>query len=381
MKFSEIIGQKICVDKLRNHVREGRISHAQLFAGQEGSGNLALALAYATYINCTNRTVDDSCGTCPSCHKFSRLIHPDMHFVFPVAPKKNADKTVSDDYVNVFREMVIEQPYSGFQEWIQAMDIDNKQATINTEQGNEIIRKLSLRSFESKYKTMLIWFPEKMNHYAANKLLKILEEPPDNTLFLLVSEKPDELLPTILSRTQKIDIPPTEEKEIALTLVAKGLCGEEQALNIARLCEGNFNLALQLIHSNEQENLLQNEFRSWMFFCSQTSALQKAISWSENFSQENRETIKNLIQYGVRVVRQLLLQHLGISPLIRETPEEEKFNRDFMKHVHAGNCEQILQVLSTCAYEIERNGNAKIVLTDTSMRIARLLAEPPKAVA
>jgi DNA polymerase-3 subunit delta' len=124
MKFSEIIGQKICVDKLRNHVREGRISHAQLFAGQEGSGNLALALAYATYINCTNRTVDDSCGTCPSCHKFSRLIHPDMHFVFPVAPKKNADKTVSDDYVNVFREMVIEQPYSEFQEWIQAMDID-----------------------------------------------------------------------------------------------------------------------------------------------------------------------------------------------------------------------------------------------------------------
>jgi len=375
MKFSSIIGQAETIQRLRENVNTGRISHAQLFSGAEGSGNLALALAYANYIMCTARSAEDSCGTCPACHKFSKLIHPDLHFVFPVASIKNVTAPVSDDFVDGFRQLILQNPYAGYMDWQNAIGIENKQALINKDQGNEIIRKLSLRSFESKYKMMLIWFPEKMNHQAANKLLKILEEPPENTLFLLVTEKPDELLITILSRTQKVFVPPVKEEDIQFALINKHGVNPGHAESLAKLSEGNYNRALKLIDIDEAESAIQEQFRIWMKLCSDPSLQYKLIAWAEEYSQTGRENLKTFLQYASSGIRQLLLCYLQTGGLLRETEEEKNFNASFKNFVHPGNCEQLLKIISQCSYEVERNGNTKLVMLDASFRISRSLME------
>ena len=249
MFFKQVIGQEEIKQRLRNMVQEARIPHAQLFFGGEGSGNLPMAMAMVRYIFCKNRTETDSCGACSSCLKLNKLAHPDLHFVYPIA--SNKDVKVSTDVIAEFREAVLNQPYLNQQDWFNELNAENKQPIIPAEESNEIIKKLSYTSFEGGVKIMVIWQPEKMNHSAANKLLKMLEEPPDDTLFFLVSSNPDQMLSTILSRTQLVKFSLTRDEDIAAALTSTYHCPGEQALNIARMAEGNYREALKIISETD----------------------------------------------------------------------------------------------------------------------------------
>src|SRR5688572_5963262 len=254
MQFKDIVGQHIVKERLISTVKEGRISHGQLLLGAEGSGNLAMAIAYSQYIACENKS-DDSCGTCSSCLKYSKLAHPDLHFVYPVASNKDQGSKGSAGHITVWREALIKNPYLSLLEWYELMGIENKQGSIGVEESHEIVRTLGLMAYEAGYKTMIIWMPEKMNISASNKLLKILEEPPDKTLFLLVSENQDGIINTILSRLQIVKFPRLSDSEVHLGIRQKYNPEDEKQLqNIVRLADGNFNTAISLVTSGEGDN-------------------------------------------------------------------------------------------------------------------------------
>ena len=239
MNFSQIPGQKDIKGKLLRSVKEERVSHAQLFAGPEGCGSMALALAYARYISCENRTDNDSCGTCKSCVKYEKLIHPDLHFVFPVIKGKKATDPVSDNYLEEWREFVKKSPYFTLNNWMDSIEVGNAQGMIFASEASEIIKKLSLKTFESDFKIMIIWLPEKMHQATANKLLKMIEEPPEKTLFLLVSEEPDKVIPTILSRCQLVKIPSFNSNDIEKYLIDRFKIASDKASDISRVSNGN----------------------------------------------------------------------------------------------------------------------------------------------
>lgn len=254
MLFSQIIGQKAIKGRLIRTVQENRIPHAQLFRGQGGVGKLALAVAYAQYICCANKTEHDACGVCPSCVKYSKLAHPDLHLVFPIIKPANKNSVVCDDFVVEFRELFIENPYMSEQDWFNKISKDAKQGIIYSNESQEIIRKLSLKTYESEYKVMIIWLPEKMHVTCANKLLKILEEPPAKTVFLLVSNQPETIITTILSRTQHVIIPALDDGDIvsALTSNAEAAISPTDALNIARIANGSYRKAKNLLLENDE---------------------------------------------------------------------------------------------------------------------------------
>ena len=243
MFFKDVIGQEETKQRLIQEVNEGRIPHAQLICGPEGVGKLPLALAYARYISCTNRGATDACGVCPSCVKFSKLVHPDVHFVFPVVKSGR-----SDDYIVEWRRMVLNNLYFNLNHWLNEINAENAQAVIYTKESDEIMKKLSLKSSEGGFKITIIWLPEKMQLACSNKLLKLLEEPPEKTVFLLVSEAPDLILPTILSRTQRFNIRKIDEASIAQVLQQKYGVQQATSATIAHLANGNFIKALETIH-------------------------------------------------------------------------------------------------------------------------------------
>lgn len=254
MLFREVVGQQKLKQRLIQSVKENRISHAQLFVGAEGCGSLALALAYAQYVSCENKQQEDSCGSCTSCTKYQKLIHPDLHFVYPVATTKSVTKDpVSDDFIKEWRECILSNPYLGLARWYEAIGVENKQGIINKFESAEIVRKLNLKTFEADYKVMIIWLPEKMNHVAANKLLKMLEEPPEKTLFLLVAENTSLMLQTILSRCQLIKVPKIDSDSMLKALVAKHNISEPTANSISKIANGNFLVALETMDEQNQD--------------------------------------------------------------------------------------------------------------------------------
>ena len=242
MQFKDIVGQEALKTKLIQTVKEGRISHAQLFLGNAGYGSLPMAIAYAQYVSCENRNDTDSCGNCPSCHKYQKLIHPDLHFVFPVNSTKSITsdkKPVSDHFINEWRSIISSDLYFTEQDWYETIGIENKQGIISANEADRIISKLSLKPYEAKYKIMIIWLPERLNIASANRLLKLIEEPPANTLFLLVSENAGQILRTIYSRAQQIKLSPIEDKPILDTLISKGIA-DKDAHTATRLSQGNY---------------------------------------------------------------------------------------------------------------------------------------------
>lgn len=374
MYFKDIIGQEEAKERLIQNVKEGKIAHAQLFCGGEGIGKLPLAIAYARYLSCQNPNDEDACGKCPNCVKFDKLAHPDLHFVFPVVKKKSSKETVSDDYLPEWRELLKDTPYFNLPMWLQAMGTENQQALIYVKESDEIIRKLSLKSSQGGYKIMIIWMPEKMNTECSNKLLKLLEEPPAQTLFLLVSEEPDALLTTIQSRTQRFQLHGIQEEAIATQLVQRYGVQQEDAAHIAHLSAGNFLKALETIHLNEDSKQFFELFVNLMRLAYQRK-IREMKQWSETLAAMGREKQKNFLNYSQQMLRENFIYNFRDSSLVYMNAEERNFSSRFAPFVNEKNVIGIMNELSEAQQHIEQNVNAKMVFFDFALKMIVLLVQ------
>lgn len=377
MQFRNIIGQQAVKDRLIKTVGENRISHAQLILGPSGSGALPIAIAYAQFISCTNKVIDDSCGECPSCKKFAKLAHPDLHFVFPIALSKEI--RFSTHVMDSWREAFLNNHYLNLNDWFDYLDAENKQPVIGTEESSEILRKLSLTTYESEYKIMVIWLPEKMNHAAANKLLKILEEPPDKTLFLLVCENEDQLLRTIVSRTQLVKVNKIPDEELKKALIERHGISAEEALKITHLCDGSYNEAKKLLQENESAGQNMQLFRTWMLSCLKFDA-QAVVKWTEEMSKTGRESQKTFFGYAQHIIRECMMMNNAGLQFVKLEGEELDFVKKFGRFVHNGNIERFVAELNKAQQHIERNANPKILFMDLSFKMNEILNIPAPVV-
>ncbi|MBO4772487.1 MAG: DNA polymerase III subunit delta [Bacteroidales bacterium] len=376
MQFKDIQGHEQTKSRLIQTVKENRISHAQLFLGPEGCGKLALAIAYAQYISCPERTETDSCGVCPQCQKYQKLIHPDLHFVYPVVKLKTGDThPVSDNFIDSWRGFVLKRNYHRLDDWYDYIGSDNAQGAIFAQESQEIIRKLSLKTFEGEYKIMVIWMPEKMNETCANKLLKMIEEPPPKTLFLLVSENEEQILTTIRSRTQLIKINRPEDSDIVASLAKE--FPEAAATNIesaATLANGNYLAALEVLEQLHDGGE-PPEFSLFTTLMRESYSLKydQIIKLSETLSKLGREKQKQFFDYCQRMVRECFMLSSADRSLVRMTPAEMGFAQKFAQFVHIGNVSQIASLLTDACANIERNAYGKLVFTDTAIKLSSLL--------
>lgn len=377
MLFSSIPGLGDTKEKLINAIRNDHLAHALLFHGKEGSANLSLALALATYVNCKNPGESDACGKCPSCLKMEKLIHPDVNFAIPLpalAKKKGKEKEEGEDgkvdYLSSWRSFVREKTYGNFQDWNAHLGI-NKPLSISKSAAKEIVKTLSLKSFEGGYKMMLIWAPETMNLSSANALLKILEEPPARTLFLMVSQQNENLLTTILSRTQKIHVRNFSDDEIQNFLVKSGLSNTVAAQQIAPLADGNMREALLLSQNVEDKNTLL--FRDWLRDCYAVD-ISSLLQFSEQVSASGKEAQKSLILTGVNVIRESLLNRAQLPDLMRTNDTDREFIVKFSSTVlNDEKLTKIYTLLNDAHYHLERNANSKILFLDLAFSLAKII--------
>jgi DNA polymerase-3 subunit delta' len=374
MQFSNVIGQSDLKNRLIASVKEGRISHAQLFLGEEGTGNLPLALAYAHYIMCEDKQDEDSCGVCSACIKNQKLVHPDLHFVFPTAnTDKVKGKPVSDVFIDDWREIVLENNgYFSINQWQEKIETENKTLLIPSEESQEILKKLSLKTYESEYKVMIIWYPEKFNNSSANKLLKILEEPEPKTLFILVAHESEQLIPTILSRTQTFKVSKIKPEDLAENIVKEFKVSTEQATTISLLADGNYLEAKKLIQSSDSEEFFYNLFTNWMRAAFKADVLS-LISFSDDIQKIGREKQKQFTQYCLHIFRESLINNFGSSALNKRTSTESQFLLKFAPFIHGANCIEIIELFNDAHYHIERNANPKILFLDVSLKLTKLL--------
>jgi DNA polymerase-3 subunit delta' len=373
MRFKNIIGYEAVKKRLTDSVKEGRISHTQLFLGAEGSGNLPMAIAFAQYVNCLNPNQDDSCGECSACVKYDKLQHPDLHFSFPVSTNADVKKNpVSKLFLPIWREIILESPYFSLSDWQEKIQTENKQLNISKEESTEIIKALQYKAYEAKYKVMIIWYPEKLHTSAANALLKILEEPPQKTLFILVAHDTEQLLPTVLSRTQMVKFPPLPIQELQTELEQKYNVSEEQALKIAKMSDGNFLQAVRLIQFSEKQQQFFNLFTSWMRMAFKAD-VPGLIQWTEELAALKRENIKAFLDYALHIGRESLAVNYAGNEAVKLTEQEEQFVQKFAPFLLSNNLPDFLNLLSEAHYHIERNVNPKPVMLDTSLKVAKLL--------
>lgn len=372
MYFRQIIGQEEAKRRLIREANEGRIAHARLFGGSEGVGKLPLAIAYARYLLCQHPTDEDACGQCPNCIKIDKLAHPDLHFVFPVVKKKGGKDTVSDEYLTQWRNLLLQTPYFNLPIWLQEMEAENQQAQIFVKEASEILRKLSLKSSQGGRKVMIIWLPEKMNTECANKLLKLLEEPPEETVFLLVSEAPDLLLPTILSRTQRFELKAIDEDKVKEHLIAHYGLQPTDAADIARRSEGNWLKALEAIHLSE-ENKRFFELFVYLMRLAYQRKLKDLRQWSETVAALGRERQKHFLIYCQRMVRENFMTNFHNLDLVRLNTEEQQFAVRFAPFINERNIFGIMDELSEAQRHIEQNVNARMVFFDFTLKIIMLL--------
>ena len=376
MRFVDIIGQDMVKEQLRRGVDSGRISHAQLFSGRCGAGILPLAIAYVQYLNCTNRYNGDSCGVCASCQQISNLSHPDLHFVFPVNKqgKKSGEVVLSDDFLPMFRDITLARKgYFSAQDWYDKLNLGKTlKGSISSKESDAIIHKLSYKSFVSEYKSMIIWLPETMNVEAANKILKILEEPWEKTLFILVSERPDKLLSTIISRTQELIIPPISV-DILMEQVAKRQNSEPSHIrNLARLSNGDI-LELEYLLSGDSSQMRQDNFD---FFCSlmrfsYNDKHLELMSWAEEIAQLNRDRQRLLLQDFVRLLREAYMYNAGVGELSYLWGAEADFCKKFSLFVDNDNIELFVAEIEQAIIQITQNGNATIVFTHFALQVSK----------
>jgi len=374
MYFSDIIGQEILKKKLVQTVRENRVSHAWLFFGPEGAGALPVSLAFARYILCTNRGESDACGTCASCNKVNKYIHPDLHFVFPVNKTRSLEKdnVTSEDFISEWRGFLLENPYGRVTQWYDFIDLENKQGVINTEESKKLTGKLFLKSFESDYKVVIIWQPEKMNDQASNKLLKLIEEPPSLTIFLLVTENPDQLLGTVRSRCIPVKVSKISNTDLSAALVKKQNISEDKAKNIVRLASGNYLRALELITETEDIQYNFTKFRELMRICFKVN-IPELVKLAEELSGLTREKQKSFIEYGLRTIRESIALHFNSPDMVFIADEEKEFIPNFAPFVNGRNAVPFADELNKAIADIERNANGRIVFLDMGMKLAALL--------
>ena len=374
MYFKDIIGQDNAVQMLRSAVAEGRIPHAQLICGPEGTGKLAVAIAYARYLCCSHRNGEDACGECPSCKKFDKLVHPDLHFAFPIY-KKDSNKTPhSDDFIDKWRQAALENPYMNLNQWMDHIGTENQQGLIYASQSEEIIRKLTLKSSEGGYKVMIIWMAEKMNTECSNKLLKMIEEPPAQTVFLLVAENPDLLLPTIQSRVQRLMLRPIEESIISEALIGKYGLAEADARQIAHASAGNWLQAVETIHLG---NRTKEYIELFMALMRQAYArnLKGMRQWAETVAGMGREPQKNFLIYCQRMIRESFICNFHRPEINYMNTDEANFTSRFAPFVNEKNIFGIMEELSEAQRHIEQNVNAKMVFFDLALKMIMLLKQ------
>ncbi len=371
MQFKDIIGQSLIKKQLIHTVKTGRISHAQLFFGPPGVGKLPLAIAFSQYLTCENPSDTDSCGVCPSCKKIEKFVHPDLHFVFPVVKGDNK-KPVSDSYIEQWRDTLINKPYFTFQQWLEKLESQNKQASIYRDEATEIIRKLSLKTYESEFKVMIIWLPEKMNKTAANKLLKMIEEPPPKTVFLLISEDANNVLSTIFSRTTPVKIPAIDTEELANYLSDKYNVDHAEAITISRMSRGNLAEARNHfeVSGARQEHL--DKIKTWLPAMINKN-IAECIEWADNTGALSREIQKSILIYALRFFREMLMIRTKSRSLSFLTKDEIDFAGKTSKQVNLKKIHNIQEHIETAHYHIERNGTSKIILLDLSFNLIRLI--------
>ena len=372
MFFRDVIGQEDVKQRLIHSVKTGQIAHAQLFCGPEGVGKFPLALAYARYIQCTNKGENDACGQCPSCKQYNNLMHPDLHFVFPIVKNEKKKKRVSDDYIEDWRLFLAENTYFNLDQWLEYIDAANSQAMIYAEESREIIRKISLKTYESDYKVMIIWLPERMNAVCANKLLKLLEEPYDKTVFLLVSDNASAILGTILSRTQPVHLRPLSEDVVSSALVTNYSLSPEDASAIAHIASGNYLRALESIRVSDEMRLNFHLFVRLMRLA-YGRKIKDLKLWSEEISDLGREKERIFLSYAQRMLRENFIYNIRQPEINYMTTQEAQFSSRFAPFIHERNVYPIMEELSRAYDDIGQNANGKIVFFDLAIKMIMLL--------
>ncbi|MFN5705571.1 MAG: ATP-binding protein [bacterium] len=365
MLFKEIPGHEEIKERLLRSKHENRISHAQLFLGPSGSGNLALAIAYAQLINCTNATADDSCGECSSCRKYEKYIHPDLHFSYPFITKK-AEET-STVYIKEWRKALLDSPFLGLQDWLNYLEADNKRPNINIAECHDIIKRLAYKSFEAEYKVLVMWLPEFLGN-AGNTLLKLIEEPPEKTLFILVSEQYDQILNTILSRTQLVKINALDDKTVKDYLIQKG-CEEDLAARYAYLANGNLQAALNF--TVEEDGDFEGLFVQWLRLCYARKGIELQTLIDEiAVAAFGRTNQINFLRFGLQVLRECVVHNADVKEIIRFESKHFELPK-LASIINEKNAGLIIQHLEQAIYHIERNANAKILFLDLSIQVMR----------
>jgi DNA polymerase III subunit delta' len=374
LKFSDIYGHVSLKKKLVEQVNNNRISHAQLFYGNEGSNALPMAIAYAQYINCTNKQEFDSCGTCPSCNKYQQYIHPDLHFSFPYIVSKADDIELCDDILPLFRKSLIESPQLTINEWIEIAKIENKTLNIPIKECRNIIKKLSFKPYEAEYKVVIMWLPEFVGK-EGNVLLKSIEEPAPNTLFILVTENPTLILPTILSRTQLLKINLYSREEIKDYLITQLSIEESVSNNIALMTNGNIHKAKIL--SEKIDYSFLSGFKTFLNDCYQGNSTAM-FNWAESFSEKGKDDAKHFLNYILELLRySLIVEHRSISTEV--APEEEKIIVTLSKLLNLKGRETIYKAINQAFFEIDRNGNLKFIIINLSLSLKNNFLRQPKA--
>ena len=372
MKFADIIGHEALKRHLRESISRGRISHAQLFTGAAGTGALPLAMAYAQYLNCPHRTAEDSCGECPSCRQMEQLAHPDIHFVFPVNKqgKKSGEVVLSADFLPLWREtMASTGGYFTPEQWYDRLDLGKTlRGVISAKEADQIIRRLSFKSFESEYKVMIIWLPETMNDEASNKILKILEEPWEKTVFLLVSERPDLLLPTILSRTQEVAVDRLSVEE----LMPYGVGDEQQRRNMSRLAAGDL-IEMRRMAAGEEDDSRRESFD---LFCrlmrlSYNDKHLELIDWADEVATLTREQQRSMLRHAARLLRESYMLHAGLGSISYLWGEEAAFCNKFAPFIGNQNIEYLISEIESAMRQVNQNGNARIIFTHFALAVSK----------
>lgn len=389
MQFQEVIGQLKAKESLTEMVSGNRLSHALFFLAKEGTGGLPMALAFSQYLVCEKvgqslqpagpslfgepeeKTIlTDSCGICPACQKAKGLVHPDIHYSFPVIPKKEGQKPVSNDYITEWREFVSRFPYGNTFDWLQFLNAENKQGNITAEECNDIIRKLSIKSFESEYKILIIWMPEYLGK-EGNKLLKLIEEPPPNTLFILVAENESLILPTIISRTQLVKIPYLETRDIEEALMARAGITQHEARQVASISEGNYREALQLLNHSAEDWL--SLLREWLNATVKTNTVAQ-VRWVDEISKLGREKQKQYLRYCNHIIEQAIRASL-IEGVLENLPDSEKdFIPRLNRQMDISQLQIIIEEMDKASYYIERNANAKMLFMALTIKLRHIIA-------
>lgn len=368
MQFASVTGQEELKQHLLREIREGKISHAQLFLGKSGYGTLPLALAFVQYLFCENRSDTDSCGACPSCRKVTELQHPDLHFSFPTVL---AIAKKSDAFLNDWRAQVKESPYFDLRDWTRRIDTNERKPIIGVDESMEIIRKLNLKSFEGGYKVMIIWMAEEMNADCANKLLKILEEPTPRTLFILVAESQDKLLTTILSRTQVVRVAMLHTDAIQPELEKRGIA-RDLAASIAGRCNGDFLEALHMLGDSEESDLNRELFIQLMRVCFKKE-VNGMLDWTDSIAQRTREGQKLFVKYALHMVRQSILKNYTQEMLTRVSQEEADFLKNFSRFITNNNVVDFISIFNDAHYHLERNAHSKLLFTQLCFQVMRFI--------